>query len=139
MIILDTNVISELMHVAPDQSVVSWINNQPRSSIWLTTITIFEVQYGLELMTAGRKQLALRSSFEGLLQKFEDRIALFDQAAALSTAELMASRQKRGISKDLRDTMIAGIVLAHHASLATRNVAHFADIRATVIDPWTSK
>lgn len=139
MIILDTNVISELMHVAPDQTVVSWINNQPRSAIWITTITIFEVTYGLEIMTGGRKQLVLRTSFEGLLQKFEDRIAAFDQPAAQNTAKLMASRQKRGTPRDLRDAMIAGIVLAHSASLATRNVVHFADIHATVIDPWTSK
>ena len=139
MIILDTNVISELMHVSPDRNVVSWMNGLPRNTIWLTTITIFEVTYGLEIMTVGRKQQGLRSSFDGLLKKFEDRIAVLDESSARTAAELMASRQKSGTPRDLRDTMIAGIVLAHHASLATRNVGHFADIRATVIDPWTSK
>lgn len=139
MIILDTNVISELMHVSPDQNVVSWINGQPRNTIWLTTITIFEVTYGLEIMTLGRKQLGLRTSFDGLLKKFEDRIAVLDEPSARSAAELMASRQKSATPRDLRDTMIAGIVLAHHASLATRNVTHFADIDATVVNPWASR
>jgi hypothetical protein len=139
MIVLDTNVISELMHVSPDQNVVAWMNHQPRSSIWLTAITIFEINYGLEIMASGRKQLGLRNSFEVLLSKFEERIALFDQPSAQRAAELMASRQKRGMPRDLRDTMIAGIVVARHANLATRNVTHFSDIRATVINPWASK
>ena len=138
MIILDTNVISELMHVAPDPRVVSWMDRQRRTSIWITSITIFEVIYGLEIMVPGRKQVTLRSSFEALLNKLEDRIALFDQSAAQKAAGLMASRQKKGRPRDLRDTMIAGIVLAKQAALATHNTSHFDDISAAIIDPWAA-
>jgi hypothetical protein len=138
MIILDTNVISELMHVAPDPKVVSWMDRQSRSSIWITSITIFEVSYGLEMMVPGRKQLTLRSSFGLLLNKLEERIALFDQSAAQKAADLMALRQKKGRPRDLRDTMIAGIVIAKQAALATRNTSHFDDISAEMIDPWAA-
>src|SRR6516164_9496437 len=131
MIILDTNVISELMHVNPAPKVVAWLNSQNRESVWITSLTVFEVTFGLELMTAGSKQVALRDSFVNLRRKLEDRIALFDEPAAEETAKLMAARQKSGTPKDLRDTMIAGIVLSRNAGLATRNVAHFSDISAT--------
>jgi predicted nucleic acid-binding protein len=138
MIILDTNVISELMHVSPDPNVLLWMDRQSRSSLWVTSISIFEVIFGLEIMASGPKQIVLRNAFEALLNKFADRIAQFDQSSALRAAELMASRQRKGLPRDLRDTMIAGIVLARHASLATRNVTHFADLAATVINPWTT-
>ena len=138
MIVLDTNVISELMQVAPHAGVVEWIDRQPRDSIWTTTITIFEIAFGLETMTSGRKQVTLLHSFRALREKLEGRIALFDELAAEETAELMAERQKRGIPRDLRDTMIAGIVLAHRATLATRNVSHFADLSTKVVNPWNT-
>jgi predicted nucleic acid-binding protein len=138
MIILDTNVISELMHVAPHANVVEWMDRQPRESIWVTSITIFEITFGIEIMVTGRKQVALHRSFEALRSKLADRVALFDELAAEKTAELMAVRQRSGTPRDLRDTMIAGIVLAHRASLATRNIAHFADISATVVNPWAA-
>jgi len=66
------------------------------------------------------------------------RIVVLDEEAARITAELMASRHKRGKVGELRDSMIAGIVLSHHASLATRNTSHFADISATVVNPWAA-
>jgi len=138
MIILDTNVISELMHVSPDPNVLLWMDRQSRSSLWVTSISILEVIFGLEIMASGQRQTVLRNAFEALLNKFADRIAQFDQSSALRAAELMASRQRKGLPRDLRDTMIAGIVLARHASLATRNVSHFADLAATVINPWTT-
>jgi hypothetical protein len=71
-----------------------------------------------------------------MLEKLGRRVAFFDDAAAQQAGDLMASRHKKGHQVDLRDTMIAGIVLAHHATLATRNTAHFADIAAPVVNPW---
>jgi len=138
MIILDTNVISELMHVAPHAKVLEWMDRQSEASIWITSITVFEVTLGIEILTQGRKQLDLRSSFQALRGELGDRIAPFDESAAESAAELMASRQRVGRPIDLRDTMIAGIVLTHRAILATRNVSHFTDISAKVVNPWTS-
>jgi toxin FitB len=138
MTILDTNVLSALMQVAPDKHVVAWLDQQPRTSIWTTSITILEVRFGLEIMVAGKKRSALIQAFEGLLDAIGQRVAPFDADAARQAADLMASRQKKGRPGDLRDTMIAGIVLASHATLATRNTAHFEDIVGAVIDPWNA-
>lgn len=138
MTILDTNVLSALMYVAPDQNVVAWLDRQPRTSIWTTSITILEVQFGLQTMPGGKRRSALIQSFESLLDKIEHRVVPFDVAAAQQAADLMASRHKKGRPGDLRDTMIAGIVIAQHATLATRNTAHFADISMPLINPWAS-
>ncbi len=74
--------------------------------------------------------------FENLLEGIEHRVAPFDAEAAQHASSLMASRKMQGHPRELRDTMIAGIVLSRHASLATRNVRHFEDISASVVDPW---
>jgi predicted nucleic acid-binding protein len=136
MTILDTNVLSALMLARPDTKVIAWLDRQPRTSIWTTSITILEVRFGLQIMTSGKKRTALLQAFEALLGAMDHRIAGFDDSAAQASADLMAARQKRGRPGDFRDAMIAGIALAHHASLATRNTAYFSDISATVIDPW---
>jgi predicted nucleic acid-binding protein len=138
VIILDTNVLSALMRDAPDQSVTSWMNRQPSHSIWTNAITILEIRTGLQIMPAGKKRISLSEDFERLLDRIDHRIAAFDEPAARFAAELTGLRQKKGRVGELRDTMIAGIVLAHHASLATRNVTHFADISATVVNPWNA-
>lgn len=136
MIILDTNVLFALMRDAPDRSVASWMDRQPQSSIWTNSITILEIQTGLQVMPAGKKRVSLSEDFERLLDRIDHRIVAFDEQAARFAAELTGLRQKKGRVGELRDTMIAGIVLSHHASLATRNVTHFADISATVVNPW---
>jgi predicted nucleic acid-binding protein len=136
MIVLDTNVVSALMHPAPDTKVFDWLNTQPRTSIWTTSITVFEVSFGLRIMAEGRRRTALIGEFAGVLQDLGQRILIFDTDAAERSAELMAARRKDGRSVELRDTMIAGIVLSHHASLATRNIAHFDDAGVPLINPW---
>ncbi len=138
MIILDTNVLSTLMHPLPDRRVVAWLNRQPRPSIWTTSITIFEVRFGLQSMPVGKRRSALTEAFESSLGDLDHRIADFDAAAASYAGELMVLRNKSGRSIDLRDTMIAGIVVARHATLATRNTAHFSDVSATIVDPWNA-
>jgi predicted nucleic acid-binding protein len=136
MIVLDTNVLSALMYRRPDKSVVDWLDRQPRTSIWTTSVTVLEVRFGLQIMPGGKRRSALMQAFEGVLDKIDHRVASFDLAAAEQAGDLMASRQKKGRPGDLRDTMIAGIVLAQHATLATRNTAHFDDISISLIDPW---
>lgn len=134
--ILDTNVLSALMRESPDLRVVTWLDQQPRSSIWTTSVTVFEVRLGLQIMATGKRRAALTQAFDALLDKLGQRVAPFDAAAAQQAADLMADRQRRGRPGDLRDTMIAGIVLAHHATLATRNVSHFEDLSPAVVNPW---
>jgi predicted nucleic acid-binding protein len=137
MIILDTNVLSALMRPSPDAEVIRWLNNQPRTSIWTSSVTIFEIEFGLQTMPAGKRQSAMAASFRSWLEDIvQGRIANYDSSAAICAAELAAVRQKRGRPGELRDTMIAGIVLASHATLATRNVKHFEDIAASVVNPW---
>jgi toxin FitB len=136
MIILDTNVLSALMRQAPDTRVIAWLDRQPRTSIWTTSVTILEVRFGLQVMATGKRRSLLIQAFETVLDKMGHRIASFDAAAATQGADLMAARQRRGRPGDLRDILIAGIVLASHATLATRNSSHFEDLSVPVVNPW---
>jgi predicted nucleic acid-binding protein len=139
MTILDTNVLSALMRRVPDNHVIAWLDKQPRTSIWTTSVTILEVRFGLQTMPVGKRRAALMRAFETVLtDKIGWRIAPFDTAAAQQAADLMAVRYKQGRPGELRDTMIAGIVLACHATLATRNTTHFEDLSVPVINPWVS-
>jgi hypothetical protein len=137
MIILDTNVVSEIMRPKPDERVIRWLDRQPHSSIWTTSVTVFEVCFGLEAMPIGKRRTAMMASFERWLGEIvQQRIAGYDETAARRSAELAAGRERRGRPDDLRDTMIAGIVLASNAKIATRNVKHFEDIASSVVNPW---
>jgi toxin FitB len=136
MIILDTNVLSALMHRTPDTNVVAWLDKQPRTSIWTTSITILEIRFGFEIVSVGKRRPALMKAFEGVLEKISHRVISFDDAAAERAAGLMASRRQKGRPGDLRDTMLAGIALAQHATLATRNTALFEDSSVPLVNPW---
>jgi predicted nucleic acid-binding protein len=139
MILLDTNVVSALMRPEPETLVVKWLDGQPRASIWITSITVMEIRYGLEIMPKGRRRDTMLQLIEKLLvEKIEGRVAPFDAAAAQQAGDLMAARKAKGRMGESRDTMIAGIVLATGAPLATRNTAHFADLSVPVINPWAA-
>ena len=138
MIILDTNVLSALMRQTPDSKVVAWLDKRPRTSIWTTSVTVLEIRFGLQIMTAGKRRSSLIQAFEAVLDKIGHRVVPFDTAAAQQAGDLMALRHKKGQPGELRDTMIAGIVLAHHAELATGNTSHFADLSVPLINPWTA-
>ena len=137
MIILDTNVLSALMRKMPETQVVAWLDRQPAESVWITSITLFEARLGLALLPSGRKRQALEAAFGRLLEEdLENRVLDFDSAAAIEAAALGARRQKSGRPVDIRDTQIAGIALARRATLATRNVRDFGDLKVPVVDPW---
>jgi predicted nucleic acid-binding protein len=139
VIILDTNVLSALMRTTPDPPVVAWLDRQPFESIWITSITLFEAHLGLRLLPRGARQRALEATFARVLEEdLEGRILDFDGAAATEAASLAGIRQKAGRPVDLRDTQIAGISLARHATLATRNVRHFAGLSIPIVNPWTA-
>lgn len=140
MIILDTNVLSALMRLEPETAVLAWLDRQPADSVWITSITLFEVRLGLALMATGRKQRALEAALARVLEEdIENRVLDFDSPAAIEAAALAAARRKAGRPIDVRDTQIAGIALARRASLATRNVRHFSDLKVPVIDPWATQ
>src|ERR1035437_6728894 len=137
MIILDTNVLSALMRAVPEARVVAWWERHPAESVWITSITLFEAYLGRALLPSGRRRQTLEAAFGRLLKKdLENRVLDFDSAAATEAASLAAERQKAGRTVDMRDTQIAGIALARRATLATRNVRHFRDLKVPVVDPW---
>jgi hypothetical protein len=139
VIILDTNVLSALMRTTPEAPVVAWLDRQPAESIWITSITVFEARLGLAVLPQGRRRRALEAAFSRLLEEdLENRVLDFDTAAASAAAALGADRQRAGRPTDMRDTQIAGIAVARRATLATRNVRHFADLKVPVVDPWTA-
>jgi predicted nucleic acid-binding protein len=118
--------------------VVEWLDSQPRISIWTTAITLMETRCGIESLAPGRRKTRLYQALDRLIsEKIEHRIAAFDAAAASAAALLMAERKRTGRPGDLRDTMIAGIIIATHATLATHNIRHFADLPVPVVDPWS--
>jgi toxin FitB len=139
VILLDTNVLSEMMLPRPAEAVIAWLNGQAPEDIWTTTISVFEVRFGLALMDQGRRRRALEEAFAALLEEdLSGRIANFDLTAAELAGELGARRRSAGRSVEFRDTQIAGIALARRASIATRNVKHFEDLGVANIDPWTA-
>jgi predicted nucleic acid-binding protein len=138
MIILDTNVVSQLM-TEPDAVVLAWLDRQSWTSLWTTAITVLEIRSGLAIMPAGRRQSNRKAAFDLLIEKnFDSRVLPFDHAAAEETATLIGARKRAGRPGELRDTMIAGIALAQRATLATRNIRHFDDLTVPVVDPWSA-
>ena len=140
MIILDTNVVSELMEVEPAAEVEVWLDRTDESALWLTTILVFEIKGGLDRMDDGRRKRRLLAALDALLQiDFRERVLPFDLDAAMEAARLDAERERRGRPIDVRDTLIAGIAISRGAAIATRNVRHFADLPIDVINPWDTQ
>ena len=137
MIILDTNVLSALMRTDPEAHVLAWLDRQPADSVWITSITLFEVRLGLALLPRGKRRQTLETAFAQLLKEdLENRVLDFDSSAASEAASLAAKRQKAGRPVDMRDTQIAGIALARRATIATRNARHFDDLTVPIVDPF---
>ena len=137
MIILDTNVISALMRREPDPNVVAWLDGLPAESSWTTSVTVFEVRLGLEILEAGRRRLQLEEAFDRALEEdFEGRVLPFDVAAAQAAGRIAADRHRAGRTVEIRDVQIAGIAKARRATLATRNTRHFEGCGVALVDPW---
>jgi len=136
---LDTNVVSAMMRRDTDTKIRDWLDSLPPESIWVTTITIFEVRFGIEVLAKGRRRQQLDDDFvETIAEDFQGRVLDLDQAAAQTAASLCAQRKLRGRPIEMRDTLIAGIVVSRRAELATRNVRHFGDLEISVVDPWAA-
>lgn len=137
MIILDTNVLSELMQRSPEPAVVKWLDAQSPNDVFITCITLFESRYGLALLPDGRRKAWLQQQLDALISEdLEYRVLTFDPKAADCAAVLAAERKHSGQPVDMRDTFIAGIAIANGAALATRNTRHFADLPIPLVDPW---
>lgn len=137
MVILDTNVLSELMRPSPSDAVVRWIAAQPVTSLYITSVTQAEILYGLALLPDGRRRSDLLAA-AGLMfaEDFSGRVLPFDGAAAEAFAQAAVGRRRAGRPTGTFDAQIAAIARSRDAAVATRNVADFQDCGVTVIDPW---
>ena len=136
MIVLDTNIVSALMKPLDNPHVPAWLNQWPEGEIRTTSITIMEISYGIERLPFGRKRHELSESFYMLRHQYLKEILAFDQAAASFTSTILANAHSAGRNLDIPDTEIAGIALAHDATLATRNVKDFEGLGVRLVNPW---
>ena len=137
MILLDTNVLSELMRPTPSPAVESWMGSQPAAGVFISAITEAELRYGLALLPESRRQKRLVAQAEAMLaEDFAGRILPFDSPAASAYARIAAARRLSGRRISQADAQIAAIAASRGASLATRNVADFVDCGIDIVDPW---
>jgi toxin FitB len=135
MIVLDTNVVSELMKAAPSETVVSWIVGNSAELV-TTAITLAEVRYGIRRLPDGRRRQLLVEAADEVFAAFADQVLPFDAAAATQYANLVDERDRAGSPIAGFDAQIAAICRANSAALATRNVKDFLAVGVDVIDPW---
>ncbi|HYY88056.1 MAG TPA: type II toxin-antitoxin system VapC family toxin [Chloroflexota bacterium] len=135
MIVVDTNVVSELMRPSPSAVVVGWMRRND-SQLYTTSITLAEIRYGIERLADGRRKELLRSTAEEVFADFTERVLPFDAEAAVAYATIVSDRDRAGRPIDGFDAQIASICRAHRAALATRNAKDFQDTGIDVIDPW---
>jgi predicted nucleic acid-binding protein len=137
MILLDTNVISELMRREPSTRVVAWMEVQSRSRLGITAITQAEILYGIELLPKGRRKQGLLNAAQGMFSEdFRGRIFPFNSDAAHAFAKISAIRQTQGKPISQLDAQIAAIVQILGAELATRNVTDFEGCGIKLLNPW---
>ncbi|MCG9891675.1 MAG: type II toxin-antitoxin system VapC family toxin [Thermosynechococcaceae cyanobacterium MS004] len=139
MIVLDTNVLSELMNPKGSRVVYRWVANQSIMSLFTTTVTQAEVLYGIALLHNGQRRDALTQAAQQMFEEdFSRRILSFDSAAAAAFAQVAATRRQIGSPISQLDAQIAGICLSRGAQLATRNVSDFQECGIAMINPWNS-
>lgn len=137
MILLDTNVVSEAMRPSPEPVVRAWLNDQAAEALYLSSVTLAELLFGIACMRFGRRKDALGSSLNDFLALFGPRVLPFDAEAARSYALLRSRAAGRAIGT--ADGYIAAIAAAHNLIVATRDTAPFEAAGLTVINPWQAR
>ncbi len=139
MILLDTNVLSELMRAKPDPKVLAWVDAQPASRLMICSITVAEILYGIARMPEGKRKQGLLDIASAMFDEdFAGNILPFDADAAVHYAEIAAESEARGRVVDMADAQIAAIGRLHDAVIATRNIRHFESLGVALVDPWNS-
>lgn len=136
MIILDTNVVSELMRPEPAAVVLGWIRANARDGLHTTTITVAEIRYGIARLPEGRRREAIHQAANEVFAAFPRQVLPFDLAAAGSYADVVTARESLGNPIDGFDAQIAAICRSQAATLLTRNVKDFVDTGIAVVNPW---
>lgn len=138
MILLDTNVVSEPLKASCDKSVLSWIDEQVIETLYLSTISLAELRFGIAVLPEGKRRDTLFSSLEQqVLPLFAGRILLFDESASQAYAALRARARTAGQAIATADGYIAAIAVAHGFAVATRDTSPFEAVGLKVINPWT--
>ena len=138
MILLDTNVISELMRPTPDAYVQAWIDDKDLPELATTSVNLAEIGYGIALLPEGRRKDAMQGAAEKVFARlFGGSVLPFDAHAAATYSGLAAAHRHAGLSVGILDLQIAAIAKAHEATLATRNTRHFTECGIELIDPFT--
>ena len=139
MVVLDTNVVSELMRPAPDPTVEAWVTGRAVATLFFSAVGEAELLYGVAIMSAGQRRDALASEIEAMLREdFAGRVLPFDSEAARAYAEIAAARRGDGRPVSQADVQIASIACSRGMAVATRNVRDFADMGIDIIDPWAA-
>ena len=139
MILLDTNVVSELMRREPNPSAVAWVDAQPLRNLHISSVTRAEIELGIALLPEGRRKQGLKTVAMRVFAEFHGRCLAFDERAASLYAELVASRMHTGRPISVEDAQIAAVALVGGFTLATRNVIDFAGIDGlSVVDPFAA-
>ncbi|MFI2665430.1 type II toxin-antitoxin system VapC family toxin [Micromonospora carbonacea] len=136
MIVLDTNVVSELMRAEPTPAVLTWLRQSSGASLHTTVVTVAEIRYGIARLPEGQRRESLHQAANEIFAAFPRQVLPFDLAAAGAYADVVAGRERLGRPIDGFDAQIAAICRAQAAALATRNIKDFADTGIGVIDPW---
>lgn len=136
MIVLDTNVTSELMRMSPSPIVVAWLRSQESQDLYSTAVSVAEIEYGIARLPNGRRKNALVEAAKDVFSTFPDHIFAFDLAAAVEYGDMVAACEREGTPINGFDAQIASICRANRAVLATRNVKDFTGTGITVINPW---
>lgn len=137
MIVIDTNVVSELMRAQPHPKVFAWVAAQPRATLYTTSVTQAEILYGIAALPEGRRRAALAAAADAMFaEDFADRVLPFNGAAAARYAEIVTSRQRAGSPIEAFDALIAATASAVGADVATRDVGGFEGCGLTLINPW---
>ena len=136
MIIVDTDVVSELMKPSPSAQVIEWVRARSGRELFTTSITLAEILYGLARLPDGRRKEVLRTTASEVFAAFDDQVLPFDSSAATHYAEVVGGRDQLGLPIDGFDAQIASICRAHGAALATRNLKDFRQTDVNLIDPW---
>jgi toxin FitB len=139
VIVLDTNVTSELMRPSPSPVVTAWVRSRTPTELFTTSITIAEILYGIERLPEGRRREVLRSTATEVFTTFADHVLPFDASAAAECARIVRDRDRAGAPIDGFDAQIAAISRVHGAALATRNTKDFRDLGLQLIDPRRSE
>ncbi|MGD1955668.1 MAG: type II toxin-antitoxin system VapC family toxin [Sphingomonadales bacterium] len=137
MIVLDTNVVSEMMRTQPDSNVYGWLESSNSNEIALSVVSIAEIKKGLNLLPDGKRKVTLDTQFEAVLETgFLGRILSFGRAEAATFGALAADRKKAGVNTGDFDLMIAATAKEHRAIVATRNTKDFKGCGVAIINPW---